>query len=58
MRKSSLKASQIYCVLKNETLGSAAHGFTQRDVYNNLVKEDRMVLEDGNIKHLEDTFED
>ena len=59
MRKSSLKASQIiYCVLKNETLGSPALGFTQRAVYDNLAKEDKRILKGGGAKYLVITFED
>ena len=58
MKKSGLKASQINHVLKNGMLGSPALGFTQRHVYNNLVMEDRGILEGGDAKHLVDTFED
>ena len=58
MRKSCLKASEIYCVLKNETLGSPTLGFTQGDVYNNLGEEGRRILEGGDAKNFVDIFED
>ena len=58
MRKSGLKVSQTYHVLKNEMLRSPTPGFTLRYVYNNLAKEDRWILERGDAKHLVDIFED
>ena len=58
MTKRGFKASQIYRVLTNKTSGSLTFGFTQRDVYNNLAKADRMILEGGYAKHWIDTFED
>jgi len=39
-------------------LGFPTLGFTQRDVYNNLAKQDRRILEGDDSKHLIDTFED
>ena len=37
--------------------GSSALGFIEREVYNNLAKEDIRILEGGDAKHLGNAFE-